>query len=68
MVYGCKHSRSVCHIYTHTSAQWSPANVGLTQARPNYHTARKFDGGIKFAVEVETAKFKPANIIFARNV
>ena len=35
-VYGRKHGRSIGRIYTHTSAQCSPASVGLAQARPNY--------------------------------
>ena len=28
-------ARSVVYIHTHTSAQCSPASVGLAQARPN---------------------------------
>ena len=32
---------TVGQSYTHTSAQCSPANVGLTQARPNYLTRAK---------------------------
>ena len=35
-VYGRKHGRSLGRIDTHTSAQCSPASVGLAQARPNY--------------------------------
>ena len=34
MVYGRKHGRSVGRIYTHQSAQCSPASVGLAQACP----------------------------------
>ena len=43
MVYGHKHSRSVGHIDTHTSAQCSPASVGLAQACPNNNKAMKKD-------------------------
>ena len=35
-------AQSVGWSHTHTSAQCSPASVGLAQARPNYHAACKY--------------------------
>ena len=34
-VYGCKQARTYVYGRIHTSAQCSPASVGLAQARPN---------------------------------
>ena len=48
--------RSVGRIYTHTSAQCSPASVGLAQARPNNTAICSWRSKFIIHIEYEAAR------------